>query len=496
MTTSDCSQFTSGNQNLRIRVLLIDDYKLIGKMVGKIVSSESDMDFEYCSDPLLGLETALEFKPTIILLDLIMPKMGGLELLKIFRTDKVTKDVPIIILSGKEEADTKAQAFAQSANDYLVKLPDIVELIARIRHHSTGYIRLLQLNDAICALQDSQQKLELRSRFIKDTFGKFLSDEVVAGLLDNPEGVQLGGQQKIVTILMSDLRGFTSMSERLSAEKTVQLINNFLGTMADIVLRWNGTIIEFLGDAIFAVFGAPLNHGNDAANAIACSLEMQLAMEQVNTLNREQGLPEVEMGIGLNTGQVAVGNIGSERRIKYGVVGKHVNLASRIESYTIGRQLLVSESTLEAAGHIVLKHSEMTVMPKGVKEPITIYDIVGIGGEYNVYLPEVQPESLYIPPQEFPVRFSVSLGKDSGNRYRDGTIRAFSMKEAEVRSLVDIPLHSNIKFNLVNWDGVELPGDIYAKSVMKIDGGFLMHFTALPPNIEQFLRGLLYFHKK
>ncbi len=477
----------------QISVLLIDDQHLIGKMVGKILGNEPGMAFHYCSDPGKAIETALEVQPTVILLDLVMPRVSGLDVLDDFRKLEETKDIPIIVLSGKEKAGTKAEAFERGANDYIVKLPDVVELVARIRHHSTGYIRLLQLNDAIGALKESQSKLELRTRFIRETFGKFLSDEVVSNLLENPGGVSLGGEERVVTIMMSDLRGFTSMSERQTAEQTVATINNFLGVMTDIILRHHGTIIEFLGDAIFAVFGAPLNHGNDAANAIACCIEMQLAMDRVNVINAADGLPRVAMGIGLNTGRVAVGNIGSEKRIKYGVVGKHVNLAARIESYTVERQILVSDSTLKAAGPVVTVHQRMEVKPKGVKEAITIHDVVGIGGDYNAYLPDKAHEPLFQVPKEIPIRFSVNSGKDSGNRFRDGAISALSMKEAEIRSMVSVPLHSNIKFFLVSWDGTEMPGDLYGKATETIDGGFLLHFTAVPPEIERFLRGVMHF---
>lgn len=173
-------------------VLLIDDQHLIGKMVGKILGNEPGMAFHYCSDPGKAVETALEVRPTVILLDLVMPRVSGLDVLDEFRRLEETKDVPIIVLSGKEKAGTKAEAFERGANDYIVKLPDVVELVARIRHHSTGYIRLLQLNEAIEALQESQDKLELRTRFIRETFGKFLSDEVVSNLLENPGGCLSG----------------------------------------------------------------------------------------------------------------------------------------------------------------------------------------------------------------------------------------------------------------------------------------------------------------
>ena len=348
---------TSGAESqVLISVLLVDDQKLIGKMVARMLSEELDLRFEHCLDPALALETAERFRPTIILLDLVMPQISGLELLDRFRQRPEYKHMPIIVLSGKEEARTKAEAFARGANDYLVKLPEIVELVARIKHHSKGYINLLQRNAAMEALQESQRKLEIRNRFIRDTFGKFLSDDVVDTVLENPAGVKLGGEQRTVTIMMSDLRGFTSLSERYRAEQVVLLINNYLGVMTDIVLRHHGTIIEFLGDAIFAVFGAPLSKGNDACNAVACAVEMQVAMKEVNDINRAAGLPETEMGIGLNTGEVkelaretanATENIGRQIKMIQAEAQNSVEAIVHIEE--IVRRIADSQSVIASA---------------------------------------------------------------------------------------------------------------------------------------------------
>ena len=149
-----------------------------------------------------------------------------------------------------------------------------------------------------------------------------------------------------VTILMADLRGFTPLTDRLPPEQIVNIVNNFLGEMTEIIFRYQGTVNEFIGDAILAIFGAPLRLSDHAERAVACAVEMQTAMGRVNLLNRKLGLPAVEMGVSLHTGDVVAGNVGSEKRAKYGVVGRAVNVAARIESYTVGGQILASEHTL------------------------------------------------------------------------------------------------------------------------------------------------------
>ncbi len=469
----------------RTRVLLIDDQALIGKVVSKMLGGQEDIEFRYCSDPAGAVHAAEEFSPTIMLLDLVMPDIDGLTLLREFRAREATREVPIIVLSGKEEADTKAEAFALGANDYMVKLPDTVEVLARIRHHSRGYISLLQRNTAMSAL-------ELRNRFITQTFGRYLSDDVVGQLLETPAALQLGGESRTVTIMMCDLRGFTNLSERHPAEEVVAMVNNFLGVMTDVILKYYGTIIEFLGDAILAIFGAPVARDDDACNAVACTVEMQLAMETVNQINRSKGLPELQMGVGLNTGEVAVGNIGSEKRVKYGIVGRHVNLTARIESYTIGRQILVSESTVEKTGPILLVAGQMEFKPKGVKEPITVHDVVGIGGKYNLYLPEIQEEELHGLPAPLEIRFTIIKGKDAGDQVHDGRIVRMSHAEAEIRADVSAELRTNLKFKLLGAEGKEIPGDLYAKVIGERPNGFRVHFTAIPPENAAFLDGLLF----
>lgn len=142
-----------------ITVLLVDDQAMIGEAVRRLLADEKDIVYHYCPDPTKALQMAQEIHPTVILQDLVMPQVDGLTLVKFFRANPATRDIPMIVLSTKEEPTTKAEAFALGANDYLVKLPDRIELIARIRYHSNSYINLLQRNEAYAALLASQKAL-------------------------------------------------------------------------------------------------------------------------------------------------------------------------------------------------------------------------------------------------------------------------------------------------------------------------------------------------
>ena len=183
---------------------------------------------------------------------------------------------------------------------------------------------------------------------VRRAFGRYVSEEVATSILQSPEGLELGGEEREVTILMSDLRGFTALVARLAPQEVITFLNLYLEAMVEVISRYGGTIDEIIGDAILVIFGAPLPSEDHAAKAVACGLAMQLAMTDVNQRLTAKGGTELEMGIGINTGRVIVGNIGSVRRTKYAAVGSNVNLAGRIESFTTGGQLLISESTRAA----------------------------------------------------------------------------------------------------------------------------------------------------
>ncbi|MEW4567318.1 fused response regulator/phosphatase [Tautonia sp. JC769] len=149
----------TGLSEHKVKVLLIDDQPLIGEAVKRMLANEQDIEFQYGKDPSLAMETAVTFQPTVILQDLVLPDVDGLDLVKLYRGHEATRDVPVIVLSTREEPQTKADAFALGANDYIVKLPDRLELLARIRHHSKGYINQLQRDEAYRALVASQEAL-------------------------------------------------------------------------------------------------------------------------------------------------------------------------------------------------------------------------------------------------------------------------------------------------------------------------------------------------
>jgi PAS domain S-box-containing protein len=344
----------------------------------------------------------------------------------------------------------------------------------------------------VCAAHDLTEVkgLEARGAFIRETFGRYISDDVVASLLSSPEALKLGGELRKVTVMMSDLRGFTALAERLSPEEAIRFLNGYLQAMVELILRYGGTINEIMGDGILVIFGAPRAAADDAERAVACGVAMQRAMDEVNARGQEQGLPAVEMGIGIHTGEVIVGNIGSDRRMKYAAVGTHVNLTGRIESYTTGGQLLISESTLQEVSPIVTLGRPLRIEPKGARREMTVWEVVGIGGSHGLTLRAAEPAMVGLA-KEISIRYAVLEEKHVGRSLLDASFVRLSVKGAEVRSAVVVPPLSNLKIWIPEVEAGVPPLELYAKVVEGtpvVGTGFTVRFTSMAPEVAEHLR--------
>lgn len=342
---------------------------------------------------------------------------------------------------------------------------------------------LMELRDAVKAMERIRalnDTLELRNKLLSETFGRFLSDEIVRQLLETPDGLALGGKKATLSILMSDLRGFTAMSERMDAADLVSMLNHYLGEMTDVIESRGGTIIEFIGDGIMVIFGAPAHSDTHAADAVATAVGMEARMEAVNAWNDAHGYPILEMGIGVNTGEVIVGNIGSEKRTKYGVVGSNVNLCGRIESYTVGGQVLISPLTREMCNAELEIAQEMTVYPKGVKGELTLSQVTGIGAPYNISA-KVKSSKPRMLKRPIPVRFHTLSGKHGTAKYYYGGIVGVAHDAALLDTGAELEIFDNIQF--------DAGGKLFAKIMEKDDDGMLLaHYTSVPAGYEAWLK--------
>lgn len=307
----------------------------------------------------------------LVLLDFMMPEMDGLETLDAIRRDFSASELPVVMATARAGRDDVLLALRHGANDYVTKPFDFGIVLARIRTQ-------LALATASREIESLVRELEIRNAFLRRTFGRYLSDDVAQSLLESDDALDLGGERRRVTVLMADLRGFTDLTERLEPTVVVTILDEYLGTMSDVIGDHGGTVDAFIGDGILALFGALVQGGDDAALAVTCALAMHQSLPSVNEQLLERTSVNLEMGIGIATGDVVVGNIGSEERSNFTAIGSAVNLVARLEGFAGAGETLISPATYEAVGALVQVDDVRKVEPKGFRQPIDARSVSGM----------------------------------------------------------------------------------------------------------------------
>jgi len=213
---------------------------------------------------------------------------------------------------------------------------------------------------------------------IRNTFGRYIDSDFAKELLNRPDAGKLGGQKRKVVIMMTDIRGFTPTVEKLSPEKTIYMLNHYLSHMIRVIQKHKGIIVDFVGDAIL-VFFEPMNDSlvSTVKNCIQCAFSMHNEMNLFNQEMTKEGLPELKMGIGINVGEVVVGNIGSKERAKYGIVGSAVNLTQRIQERAKGEEIVISDAVYKYVKDSLGLGKTFQAELKGINAPITLHTITG-----------------------------------------------------------------------------------------------------------------------
>ena len=413
-------------------------------------------------------------------------ELVGKSFARCFFTDEDNDAFTQCVLDAIYDKSQRQERYVPYTADGKVKQLRVVSSFLRTEGTTNGVVlvisditELTEMRDAIKAMERIQglnRQLEMRNRLLQETFGRYLSDDIVKEILDTPDGLKLGGQKHELTIMMSDLRGFTMMCSRMEPQPLITMLNHYFAEMYDIISRYKGTLIEFLGDGMLIIFGAPISTNAHASNAVAAAVEMQRRMHEVNAWNAERGYPELAMGIGINTDEVILGNIGSESRTKYGVLGSAVNLTGRIESYTTEGQIVISPTTRARIPEELAIEQEFQAAPKGVTGEITITAVSGIGGKYNIYLEHAAetPQPLAAP---LAVAFQVLEGKHMDGSLKTGTLLALSAHQAVMETAAPVQVFDNLCLDLC--------GKLYAKATACEDRKITLRFTAKPEGFDE-----------
>ena len=299
-------------------------------------------------------------------------------------------------------------------------------------------------------------------------------------------------ENRRVTILLSDLRGFTAISERYSAMSMVEALNRYLERMSEIILRHGGTIDKFMGDSIMALFGAPEAMENDVESALRCAIEMQGAMAEINAVNTQLGMAPLYMGIGINTGEVVLGNLGSSYHSEYTVIGDEVNLAARVEAHSLRGQILMSEKIHHKARDFVEVGNINEVFVKGKKSAIRLYELLGIHKAPAVRVPPGDLRSAHRVEVDMPVQFAQLNGTTVLPTTISGRIVDISCGGMYMRSAAHLPQFSDIKMALALSLLTQEHADVYGKVLRvseTLDGyEYRVEFTSIDPEAQKTLK--------
>ena len=262
------------------------------------------------------------------------------------------------------ESRVHGALYADRLDPFAAFKPDDLELISAVAAQTAIAVENARAHERLA-----------REEVARANYSRFLPEYVVKQMLENPESFKLGGVSQTITILFADIRGFTRISEHAPPEKIVNLLNRYFSAMTDIIFAHGGTLDKYLGDGLMALFGAPTATPDDASNALNAAVAMQRRLLGINRELRDEGFQEIGVGMGLHTGEVVVGYIGSDRRSEYTAIGDAVNTSSRLESNALGGEILISDATAKAAHSRYKLKPREPIMVKNRQQPVNLWEV-------------------------------------------------------------------------------------------------------------------------
>ncbi len=314
-------------------ILVVDDDALNRRLLAHSLERDGHM-VRLADDGQSALDQLADGLPDVVLLDIVMPGMDGIAVLEHVKSDQSSRHIPVIMISGVDDTGSVVRCIEMGAEDFLPKPFDPVILRARV---SAGLTRK-RLHD-------------LETEHVRQVFSRFLPESIVEQMLARSDGdgdAMISAEQLEATVLFADLRGFTTFAEGHHVKVVIDVLNRYLSQMSDAILDQGGTLVDYMGDGVMAAFGAPLPMPDHADRALAAARQMVGSeLRNLNGWLADQGIAPFRMGVGINSGSVVSGNVGSQRRLDYAVIGDTTNTASRIETLTkeTGHAVLVSETT-------------------------------------------------------------------------------------------------------------------------------------------------------
>jgi adenylate cyclase len=357
------------------KILIVDDEPFNLDLLEQELS-DHHYDIERAGDGAEALEKVESFKPDLLLLDYMMPKMNGIEVVERLRRDERYKSIPVILLTAKGSQEDKVRGLDAGADDYVVKPFDSFELLARVR----AMIRLKQLHDSLEELNRSladkvaEQVTEIERM---GRLKRYFSPQVAETVLKKDDDSLFKTHRREITVVFLDLRGFTAFSDSAEPEEIMELLRTYHAEMGKLVFKFEGTLERFAGDGIMVFFNDPLPCEDHAERAVRMAVEMRSKAGELRAGWLKRGY-DLDLGIGLASSYATLGNIGFEGRMDYGAVGNVTNLASRLCDEAKGGQILTNQKTLSKVEHVVESAPLAELQLKGFARPVGAFNIVRI----------------------------------------------------------------------------------------------------------------------
>ena len=354
------------------KILIVDDEPFNLDLLEQELEDQN-YTIERASDGAEALDKVPVFQPDLILLDYMMPKMNGLEVLRRLREDAQYKGIPVILLTAKATQEDKVRGLDAGADDYVIKPFDSFELLARVR----AMMRIKQMHDTLDEWNRSltekvRQQVDELQRV--NRLKRYLSPQIAETILGEDDNL-FKSHRREITVVFLDLRGFTAFSDSAEPEEVMEVLRGYHAAMGKLIFDFGGTLERFAGDGIMIFFNDPIPCADHTEKAARMALAMQTKVEELRGEWLKRGY-ELDLGIGMAAGYATLGNIGFEGRMDYGAIGNVTNLAARLCSEAKARQILTNQRTLSKIENMVDYEPLEELQLKGVARPVAAFNIV------------------------------------------------------------------------------------------------------------------------
>jgi class 3 adenylate cyclase len=354
------------------KILIVDDEPFNLDLLEQELM-EYDYVLERAVDGVDALEKTDSFSPDLILLDYMMPKMSGLEVVKQLRENDKHKGIPVILLTAKATQEDKIAGLDAGADDYVTKPFDSFELLARVR----AMLRIKQLHDTLdewnrtLADKVKQQVGEIERM---NRLKRYLSPQIAETILSDDENL-FKTHRREITIVFLDLRGFTAFSDNAEPEEVMDFLRDYHAEMGKLVFKFEGTLERFMGDGIVVIFNDPIRCENHAQKAVLMAIEMRDRVKELRTAWLKKGF-DLDLGVGLAAGYATLGTVGFEGRMDYGTVGNLPNLAARLCAEARGGQILTDQKTMTKIEELFEAEPLPELQLKGISRAVVAYNVI------------------------------------------------------------------------------------------------------------------------